>query len=82
MECCRYIERNPVRARIVDSPGQYQWSSFNFYAKGRPDGIITLDPAYVAISMVDAERNTEYAKYVTETRPYEELLDEKISELK
>src|SRR3989338_538169 len=26
---CRYIERNPVRAKIVDRPSQYQWSSVN-----------------------------------------------------
>jgi len=24
---CRYIERNPIRARMVDNPEQYEWSS-------------------------------------------------------
>jgi putative transposase len=24
---CKYIERNPVRAKLVDSPSQYGWSS-------------------------------------------------------
>lgn len=24
---CRYIERNPVRAKLVDKPDQYKWSS-------------------------------------------------------
>lgn len=26
---CRYIERNPVRAQIVNKPSQYEWSSAN-----------------------------------------------------
>ncbi|MDP2928476.1 MAG: transposase [Candidatus Omnitrophota bacterium] len=26
---CRYIERNPVRAKIVNKPSQYYWSSAN-----------------------------------------------------
>lgn len=27
-QCARYIELNPVRAGIVDHPGDYQWSSY------------------------------------------------------
>jgi putative transposase len=26
---CRYIERNPVRAKMVNKPSQYEWSSAN-----------------------------------------------------
>ena len=26
--CCRYVELNPVRAGIVDSPEKYSWSSY------------------------------------------------------
>jgi putative transposase len=26
--CSRYIELNPVRAAMVQMPGQYRWSSF------------------------------------------------------
>jgi len=28
MACVRYIELNPVRARMVDEPGKFQWSSY------------------------------------------------------
>ena len=82
MECGRYIERNPVRAGIVDNPGKYYWSSYNFYAKSRPDVIITPDPLYIALSTIDAERRAKYIEYVATNRPYERLLDEKLSELK
>ena len=28
LACYRYIELNPVRARMVEDPSEYQWSSF------------------------------------------------------
>jgi len=82
LECGRYIERNPVRAGIVDSPNNYHWSSYNFYASGRSDGIITPNPLYCALSAVERERRDKYAEYVTTARPYESLLDKKMEELK
>jgi putative transposase len=39
MEACRYIVRNPVRAALVGSPGDWQWSSYRATAaleKPRP----------------------------------------------
>ena len=33
LECGRYIERNPVRAGLVENPGDYPWSSFRFHGK-------------------------------------------------
>jgi putative transposase len=30
-ELSRYIHLNPVRAKIVESPEEYEWSSFNYY---------------------------------------------------
>jgi len=34
---CRYIERNPVRARLVEHPWDYSWSSARHHAQGTPD---------------------------------------------
>ena len=82
LECGRYIERNPVRAEIVGGPHSYHWSSYNFYAKGRPDDIITPNPIYLTLSAVEQERRNKYTEYVSAPRPYEELLDKKIEELK
>lgn len=31
VEASRYIHLNPVKARIVSSPEEYQWSSYSFY---------------------------------------------------
>ena len=37
--CCRYIELNPVRARMVDHPRQYRWSSYRAHAEGKDDAL-------------------------------------------
>jgi len=56
LECGRYIERNPLRAGIVKDLSQYYWSSYNFYAKGRFDGIITMNPLYEALGATQEEK--------------------------
>jgi putative transposase len=35
----RYIELNPVRAKMARSPGQYRWSSYRANAQGIEDKI-------------------------------------------
>ena len=82
LECGRYIERNPVRAGIADNPSYYYWSSYNFYAKGKMDSIVTADPLFLASSAVEKERQNRYVEYVTIPRAYEVLIDEKIAELR
>lgn len=76
LECGRYIERNPVRANIVAEPSKYPWSSYNYYANGKIDDIITADPLYETLANTRTERKNIYINYVSEIRPYEKLLDE------
>ena len=76
LECARYIERNPVRAKIVEDVSEYPWSSFFYYAKGTKDKIINLtNPLYLDISAYDAERKTAYIRFIRETRPYDFIVD-------
>lgn len=35
-ELTRYIHLNPVRAKIIDNPQKYLWSSYNSYIKDKP----------------------------------------------
>lgn len=35
LTCMRYVEENPVRARMVKHPGNYRWSSFRANALGK-----------------------------------------------
>lgn len=37
LQCGKYIELNPVRAGITTEPGQYQFSSYRYYALGEQD---------------------------------------------
>ena len=49
LELCRYIVLNPVRAKIVDHPGKYRWSSYNATA-GSSD-----QPPYLHIDWILAQ---------------------------
>ena len=40
LELTRYIHLNPVRAKIVDSPERYSWSSYSEYIKKGKEGLI------------------------------------------
>jgi len=40
----RYIERNPVRAKLVTDPGDYKWSSYNAHLIGKDDKLVKVGP--------------------------------------
>jgi putative transposase len=56
LACQRYIELNPVRAGMVDSPEQYPYSSFPFNAAGKHDALLTLHQVYLALHKNPQER--------------------------
>jgi putative transposase len=78
MECGRYIERNPLRANLVTDLSEYYFSSYNYYARGRKDDIITPDPCYLALSDDPKGRMRLYNEYIMQKRPYEVLLDKEL----
>ncbi|MBU1924355.1 MAG: transposase [Candidatus Omnitrophica bacterium] len=39
-ELTRYIHLNPVKAKIVGSPGKYRWSSYNSYINNKADDFL------------------------------------------
>jgi len=60
LRCQRYIELNPVRARMVDAPRAYAWSSFGANALGHRDDLITPHPLFLALGPDDVRRRTAY----------------------
>lgn len=60
--CYRYIELNPVRARMVADPGDYQWSSFRCNALGREDEIIAPHACYLSLGDSAHDRRRNYLK--------------------
>jgi putative transposase len=64
LACYRYIERNPVRAHMVDQPGDHPWSSYAGNAALREDGILTPHPEYAALGLDAASRWRSYQRLV------------------
>jgi putative transposase len=60
--CQRYIELNPVRARIVDSPADYYWSSYQTNGLGRTSAMCTPNPLYLSLGNNTPARLLAYRK--------------------
>ena len=58
--CHRYIEMNPVRAKMVAHPAAYPWSSYRSNAAGSPDPFMTPHAAYLAMGADSEERARVY----------------------
>ena len=60
LEVMRYGDMNPVRAKLVDSPKRWAWSSHRHYAYGERDDLITDAPEYLALGRTGPERRRAY----------------------
>ncbi|WP_026280240.1 transposase [Thioalkalivibrio sp. ALE31] len=72
LACTRYIELNPVRARMVPAAGDYAWSSFR-QRMGEEEQWIDLDPAYLNLAHRETDRRARYARFVEQRVPEPEL---------
>lgn len=72
LACCRYIELNPVRARMVANPGDYVWSSYR-QRMDRGECWIDLDRNYLALADNETERRARYRAFVEQGVPEKEL---------
>lgn len=82
MELTRYIHLNPVRARMIDRPERYRWSSYPAYLKIVPRTIFEVDSEEV-LGLISAEEKEErvrlYREFVESVREREvEELREKL----
>lgn len=73
--CYRYIELNPVRANMVNHPGEYRWSSYHANALGRYDRLIIPHQRYLDL---DSNKKMRQAAYrdMLRTQIDEKTLDE------
>jgi len=62
--CGYYIEDNPRRAGLVKDLREWPWSSYRFYAYGRPDPVVDSDPNYSALGGTDRERQENYRIHI------------------
>lgn len=70
LACYRYIEMNPVRARIVADPLDYRWSSAHANAGDDHDPLLDPHAVYLDLAADEAARKVRYR----------ELLDHAINE--
>jgi putative transposase len=72
MICMRYIEMNPVRAGMVEHPGQYRWSSYAANAQGIDNAIIQPHELYLSLGKSSEARLAAFrGLFATEINPDE-----------
>jgi putative transposase len=70
--CQRYIYRNPVRARMVTTPGENLFGSYHHYAYRRIDCLITDFANYEGFGNTSEERAKAFRQYVETMSEVEE----------
>lgn len=73
LACQRYIELNPVRARMVVHPGDYRWSSYRTNAQGRANALLVPHSAFDLIALDLDERRRRYAEFIVQGIPAGDL---------
>ena len=64
LACGSYVELNPVRARLVEDPKEYPWSSYGVSAYGNKDELVDEHPIYLNLSEEEGERRKRYREFV------------------
>lgn len=75
--CYRYIELNPVRAGIVQSPEDYPYSSYQYNALGKPDRLVTPHEYFLALEPKSKAAPT--SREQIQRSAYRALFDEELS---
>lgn len=69
----RYIELNPVRAKMVQHPAEYPWSSYHKNALGKKMDLITSNELYLSLGKTNQERQQHYQSLFEQVIPYAAL---------
>lgn len=69
LACCRYIELNPVRARMVAEPQDYAWSSCRYRLGSDTADWLDCDPFYLSLGGDEAERRRRYREFLLAAIP-------------
>ncbi len=66
MACCRYVDLNPVRARIAANPEDYAWSSYRALAGFGPGNFVDRDALYRLLDLDPGQAGAVYRAFVQE----------------
>ena len=81
LRCGRYIERNPIKAKMVVSAEDYEYSSARFYVHGIPDNLTKEDPYFKSFGNDISERRKNYTEFLRSFDGDEESLFKNNDEL-
>jgi len=74
LACCRYIELNPVRAKMVEHPRHYIWSSYNERMGIKDAHMLDLDCMYLGLAATKSLRIERYNNYISEAISAHEMV--------
>ena len=60
LEVYRYIELNPVRAALASNPAEFNWSSYQINASGKPSALCKPHAEYLKLGETRAECAENY----------------------
>jgi len=60
LEVYKYIELNPVRAEMVQNPGEYRWSSYQINGLGKMSSLCTPHREYMSLGKTASDRQKNY----------------------
>jgi REP-associated tyrosine transposase len=60
LTCLRYVEANPVKAKIVSRPEDYRWTSYHVHAWGVWSEWLVPHPLYLQLGATPAQRQATY----------------------
>jgi putative transposase len=69
LACCRYIELNPVRARLVAAARDYPWSSYRERLGYAKPALLDPDPCYEALATNESTRRERYREFLRSAIP-------------
>jgi putative transposase len=69
----RYIEANPLRAKMVSDPAEYRWSSYSDHGLRRDDPLLSPFPEWEVLRLTEAERRRRWRAKVCSMQTEAEL---------
>jgi putative transposase len=80
LNCLRYIEQNPVRAKIVVLPEQYRWSSYRAHALGESIDWLSSHPVLEALGATNADRQAAYRAFCATPISVAEIVEQRFED--
>lgn len=70
LECIKYIELNPVRANITQTPLDYKWSSIHLHLGfDNENRLLDFDPVFMSLANTMQDRINAYRSFIQQEMP-------------